>query len=438
MLFVVRNREPGECTRFMLRILAFCVMTGFQVGWAEVPDTTAVRKPTPPKKSVSEVLLYVPSTVLQIPIYLVRTGARPIIKGISIPSEIKKFPKTVFDPDNMIIPVGSVGSRSGISAGLSFNFRNLASTPDSLRFAFTYSTQDYQKYRFAYRAPTMFLSATGLTAHGSYQDRTRERFFGIGFASLLSEEVSYRLEQTNFIVSVDTKIAPGIALSISGGYTKSQVFDGENPDFENRLDSIQLKLSLTDEDIRPSKVWSIGAGLKHDSRNNKGQPSAGGTEQIQLTYYRGPKNSGDVEFYSTSVDLRRYIHVYDQRILALRLLARSIDQPGSASPTPFYLLNRFRGQRDLRGFRTDRFTDNDLALASVEYRYPVWDIIDALLLLDAGRVFSEIEKDFTLQNWEWNYGFGLRFWKPDRVIISATFAHSNEGNRYYLQAGGEF
>lgn len=436
MLFTFRKREPG--TRFILGILALCVLVGFQVGRAEVPDTTAVRKLTPPKKSVSEILLYVPSKILQLPVLLVRAGARPFIKGISIPRDVKKFPKTVFDPDNMIIPIGSVGSRSGFSAGLSFNFRNLASTPDSLRFALTYSTHDYQKYKFTYRAPTMFSSAMGLSVYAFYQDRTRERFLGIGSASLLSEEVSYRLEQTNFLVSVDTKIGSGIALSISGGYTKSQVFDGENPDFEIRLDSIQLQLSLTDEDIRPSKVWSIGAGLKHDSRNDKGQPSAGGMEEIQLTYKRGPKSSGDVKFFSTSVDLRRYIHVYDQRILALRLLARSIDQPGSASPMPFYLLNRFKGQRDLRGFRTDRFTDNDLALASVEYRYPVWDVIDAFLLLDAGRVFREIEEDFTLQNWEWNYGFGFRGWKPDRLIISATFAHSNEGNRYYLQAGGEF
>ena len=91
-----------------------------------------------------------------------------------------------------------------------------------------------------------------------------------------------------------------------------------------------------------------------------------------------------------------------------------------------------------RGFKSDRFTGNDLALVTAEYRYPIWDSIDAFLLLDAGRVFDQIEDDFRLRNWEWNYGFGMRVWKTSGLILSATFARSNEETRYYLSAGEEF
>ncbi len=422
----------------MLKLLVFCVLVGFQVGRTEIPDSTAIRKPPRPEKSTSELLLYVPSKILQLPVYIVRSGARTVIRGLSVPREIKKFSATAFDSDNLIIPIGDAGSRSGISAGLSLNFRNLASVKDRIQFAFSYSTNNYQKYTFAYRAPTMFSPATGLNLFASYRDRTRERFIGLGQASSLSDEISYRLEQSRIGMSVDTRVGSGVSLSVSGEFTKSQTFDGQNPSVENRLDSIQLLLSLSDEDIRASKVWSIGAELKHDSRNHKGQPSAGGMETIQVTYHRGPKSSGHVEFVSTSVELSRYINIYDQRILALKLLAKSLDQPAATLPTPFYLLNRLGGQYNLRGFKTDRFSDNDLALASVEYRYPIWDVIDAFLLLDAGRVFREIEDDFTLRNWEWNYGFGLRVWKANGLIASATIARSSEETRFYLLAGEEF
>lgn len=112
--------------------------------------------------------------------------------------------------------------------------------------------------------------------------------------------------------------------------------------------------------------------------------------------------------------------------------------PDATSLTPFYLLNHLGGQNNLRGFKSDRFTANDLALVSAEYRYPIWDSIDAFLLFDAGRVFDRIEDDFSLRNWEWNYGFGMRAWKTSGLILSATFARSNEETRYYLSAGEEF
>lgn len=438
MSFAAENRTILRRLRFVTLPLVVLALAGIQDVAADVPDTTAVRKPSRSQKSVSEVLLYVPSKILQLPIYFIREGSKPFVKGISFPEEVKRFPAYVFDSDNMIIPIGSAGSRSGISAGLSLSFRDLASTQDSLRFAFTYSTHNYQKYTFSYRASSMFSPATGLTVFASYRDRTRERFIGLGSSSSLSDEVSFRLEQSTIGLSVDTRIGSGVLLSISGEFTKSQVFDGENPDLENRLDTIQRLLSLVDQDIRPSKVWSIGAKMRHDSRNNNGQPSAGGSELIQLTYHRGSKKTGEVEFVSTSVDLRRYINIYDRRIFALRLLAQDIYLPGATAPTPFYLLNRLGGQDNLRGFKSDRFTGNDLAFVSAEYRYPIWDSIDAFLLMDAGRIFDEIENDFSFRNWEWNYGFGMRVWKTSGLIISATFARSSEETRYYLSAGEEF
>lgn len=439
MPFAVENRTILRRLRFVTLPLVVLALAGIQVAAADVPDTTAVRKPSLPKKSASELVLSVPSTILQLPVYLIRLGAKPFVKGISVPREIQRFPASVFDSDNMIVPIGSAGSRSGISAGLSLNFRDMVSSDDRMRFVFTYSTTNYQKYAFSYQAPGVFSPTTGLKVFASYRDRTRERFVGIRRLDLLPEEVSYRREQSKIGAGVDTKISPSVSLTLSAEFTKSQVFDGESPNVEGRLDSIITSLvNLSKIDTRPTKFWSITARLRHDSRNHPGQPSAGGLELIQTTYNRGPLSSGNVEFVSSLVDIRRYFNIYDRRILALRLLVQDIYQPGGTAPTPFYLLNRLGGQDNLRGFKSDRFTGNDLAFVSAEYRYPIWDSIDAFLLMDAGRIFDQIENDFRLRNWEWNYGFGMRVWKTSGLILSATFARSNEETRYYLSAGEEF
>ncbi|MFQ5606963.1 MAG: BamA/TamA family outer membrane protein, partial [Candidatus Zixiibacteriota bacterium] len=414
-------------------LAGICLTLCISSAAAEKPDTTAVRDPKPPPKSVSEILLFVPSKILQLPFYVLREITRPVVQVAARPGGDSNFFGDVFSSKRTVAPIVSAGSRSGIVGGLSLNFHNSFTPEDRLRFVLTHSTHDYQRYKIGYRTPHLFSSSkTSLWMRLVYQNRTRERFFGTGLFRPLSDEISYRMEKTEFTVDVKSELSSGFSITFLGGYLKSQVFDGENPNVESRVAVFKSLLSFSDEDVRPSKVWSIGAALRHDSRDNLGQPSRGGEELIEAVYHRAPDSSGDVEYVSTRVDLRRYLTVYDRRILALRVAAESIDRPGDARPVPFYLLNRLGGQDDLRGFKTDRFADSDLALASVEYRYPVWDVVDAFLLLDAGRVFRDIEDDLTLRDWEVAYGFGFRIWKPEGLTASLSFARSDEETRYYF------
>lgn len=120
-------------------------------------------------------------------------------------------------------------------------------------------------------------------------------------------------------------------------------------------------------------------------------------------------------------------------MLAFRLLVETIDPTGNSVDTPFYLRSSLGGNDDLRGYQTRRFVDNDLALVSVEYRYPILDHVDAFIFLDEGRVFGSITDDFSFRDWRYSTGVGFRVYNVSGLILSTLTAFGDEGTRFYFQ-----
>jgi outer membrane protein assembly factor BamA len=117
---------------------------------------------------------------------------------------------------------------------------------------------------------------------------------------------------------------------------------------------------------------------------------------------------------------------------------QNVDRSDDRPPNPVYLLSSLGGSETLRSYDDNRFVDRDLALATLEYRYPVWKALDAFLFIDEGRVFRELSKDFTLRDWHYSAGFGLRAWTSEAVILSAQIAMGKEGTRFIFFAGSDF
>ena len=105
---------------------------------------------------------------------------------------------------------------------------------------------------------------------------------------------------------------------------------------------------------------------------------------------------------------------------------------------PFYLLPSLGGVKTLRGYTKHRFVDNDLALISAEYRYPIWEKIDAFVFLDEARVFNNLTDDFKWHDWKYSYGGGLRVWETDNLILSFYAAKSEEETRFNIQFSDSF
>jgi hypothetical protein len=77
-------------------------------------------------------------------------------------------------------------------------------------------------------------------------------------------------------------------------------------------------------------------------------------------------------------------------------------------------------------------------MATAEYRYPIWQMIDAFVFAEAGRVFSSLTEEFTLRDWSESFGTGLRVWREDEIVFSAQVAYSDESWRVYFELGGDW
>jgi outer membrane translocation and assembly module TamA len=90
------------------------------------------------------------------------------------------------------------------------------------------------------------------------------------------------------------------------------------------------------------------------------------------------------------------------------------------------------GRREtIRGFTRGRFRDNDMLLASLEYRYPIWHYFDAVLFVDAGQVSPDIAETFALDRFEFGFGGGIRVRTNRGLILKLEIGFSRDRTRFY-------
>ena len=103
---------------------------------------------------------------------------------------------------------------------------------------------------------------------------------------------------------------------------------------------------------------------------------------------------------------------------------------------PYFLMSSLGGDETLRGFKEERFADQAMTLASVEYRFPVYGKLGGVLFVDSGRVYPTI-RDVTLKDWHNNVGVGLRYYLTN-FVARADIGSSDEGSRVFFNFGHVF
>ncbi len=154
---------------------------------------------------------------------------------------------------------------------------------------------------------------------------------------------------------------------------------------------------------------------------------------MRFAYGREQGRTRSLEYVRASVDLRAYVNIYRKRLLALRLFLETSETVGNSPELPFYLRPSLGGREKLRSYPSRRFVDNDVVLASIEYRYPIWDVVDAFVFLDEGHAFEDVGNDFTFRDFHWSSGVGLRVWNDRGLVLSVLAAYGPEEPRYYIQ-----
>ena len=398
-------------------------------------DSTATIDPEPVSHGVGYYAIRLPQYALQSPVW--------VLKGVSWlgvrQAYESSFGRTVAAAMHIqriwgFYPALDYGAEQGLAGGLVFHSRDVLTKGERFKIKGTYSTNRYQYYYIKYNLPHWAGYDYDANFMIRYHWMPRERFFGLGPATSKDNEVNYAHEETYF--HADFSYFPGhnIGFGLEVEYTISNARNGEDPALPGELDSLIANpaLGLTEASFAKSRIAGIGFLINHDWRDHRGQPTKGGFERIGIAYNVGTGRGDDLEFWHYSVEMAQYFNVYMKRIIAVRGLVDWRDRTTDSPELPVYALADLGGLHGLRGYSTSRFNDDAKALASIEYRWPLWDRIDAFLFIEGGRVFHDLSHDFEFRDWESSYGGGFRVWHQEGLQAYLQIAGSSEGGRVYF------
>jgi hypothetical protein len=411
---------------------------GSEGRWVVI-DTTRVREVQPIEKSTGQKIADVPGEILKLPVKAVRLMTKGVYYGVTR-TPLQRL-LNIGNPISPFFFVGGFSSTAGYKAGLGYRPRDIFHDGDFLKMAFYYSTNEYQSYQIKYNGPMLLGERTGVVLDFRYKNRPRERFYGLGNDSKEGNEANYGLEYADFLFDIRKRITPEFSIALRGGFNVSNTFDGEDPDLIGDLDSLVAGSvwGLRKGQFRSVRYMRAGIELEYDGRDHPGQPSKGNLIDFSFIRNIGVARSKDLKFNYIRLGYSQYLNLWRKRILAARLFIQrfNVDHDDDVV-TPVYLTSGLGGLETLRGYRKNRFLDKDLALVSLEYRWPIWRIFDAFLFLDEGRVYDEITDSPLFEDWKYSVGAGVRIWSEDGVQLMLLGARSREGTRFYAEVGASW
>ncbi len=254
------------------------------------------------------------------------------------------------------------------------------------------------------RDPQLFQPGLGLQFTGFHQRMPDEDFFGLGNQSLESNETNYQHEENSFEFSLISTPFKAAQLSIGFVYSNVNIKEGRDRSHPStdRFFSTQPVPGLPG-----AETGSLLFKFYRDSRNATGHPTSGGEELLSFEFAREIKGSS-FGYRKYTLDLRRYIDLFYQRVLAVRVRTEVTDKMAGRE-IPFYRLAGLGGADNLRGYRPVRFRDKDLVLLGAEYRFPIHLYTTVYGFFEEGRVFNNVFDEFAFSDFKYSTGAGLRF-----------------------------
>ena len=173
-----------------------------------------------------------------------------------------------------------------------------------------------------------------------------------------------------------------------------------------------------------------GAGpiLSWDTRNHAYSPDRGFFAEIQYVYFDQHLGS-DFNFRVLSIDLRKFIHLSQQSVLALQGLGGF----GSGN-TPFRKLEELGGADMMRGLYGGRFADKCLMAYQAEYRRFLFWRLGIVGFAAAGEVAPDPGR-FELDGLHYAYGGGMRFMlsKEEKLNLRIDYGVGKHSNAFTVQ-----
>jgi hypothetical protein len=258
-------------------------------------------------------------------------------------------------------------------------------------------------------------------------------FFGSGPGSRRQDQAGFSQKDTLAEGVAGYRIVPGITLSARVGYYTVEAGPGR----DGGLPQVQdlFPPPATPGLMERPDFLRYGAAAVFDARDVAENPHRGGVLAAQWLRY-DERNGRVFTFNRYAVDGRAYLSLgHPQRVLSLRAYAVK-DDPAEGARVPFYLLSFLGGSHTLRGFASQRFRGEKLALFQAEYRWEASPAIELAAFADSGAVAAATDDD--LGAFQTDGGVGLRLKSHDSVMLRFDLAWSDEGFRFLFRFNPSF
>jgi outer membrane protein assembly factor BamA len=339
-----------------------------------------------------------------------------------------KLQDASWSQDGLYPELGGMIPGSGFSVGPGYRHRlfgDLAIVDASAAV----SWNQYTMLRSRLEWPQLFTNRLSVGTELKYQDFTQINFFGIGAASLMTNQTNYRLQDVDALgfatlrpnrwLSIGGRVGVITSLGIAAGTSSLSPPTGE------RFDEISAPGLTRQPDFLHADV-----SLDVDTEDVPGYPTSGGRYHLGMATFQD-RSYSQYSFERVDAEAAEYIPLLHKSwVLALRGRA-VLTETAAGQEVPFYLLPTLGGSTTLRGFLDDRFRDRDLLLFNAEYRWPLFRALDGALFYDAGTVAPSAQA-LSVPNAHTDYGIGVRLHSTTRTIVRLDVGRSVEGYRAFL------
>ncbi len=256
-----------------------------------------------------------------------------------------------------------------------------------------------------------------------YNKLTTESFYGIGPDTKKENRTNYTRERVAANVALGFYLSGKSTLETFVGFELNNILPGKNKNYPS-TDKIYDNEALAGLATKV-KLSNLEFKFTYDSRNRIGNPSSGWEIKTATGFFQQVAGNqyGFSKFY---LDVSRYIHLFYNRILKLRI-GSEISEPFPDKDIPFYYLSELGEDISFRGFDRGRFRDNDLILGTAEYRFPVSQLLEGMFFSDVGEVAHNLFKDFSFRDLQITFGGGLRFISPEGNVTKLEIGKSQDG-----------
>lgn len=324
---------------------------------------------------------------------------------------------------------GGLPSGAGFSMGLEYLRPDLADGQASFRASAVGSTKQWYRIDTELLFPDLAGRYLDMKILGRRLDSNSMDYYGPGADSMSSERTNYRREENALDVTLAFKpVRNFLIIGSIAGYQALNVGPGTLPN--SNSSEKQFSPDQAPGIDRQTHYLRFGPFLEVDSRDKPNDPHAGTHLLVKFSRFDDRKYDR-YSFRQIDGSLEQYIPFHNRkRVIALRAHT-VLNYPDEGNAVPFYMQPTLGGSSDLRGYRQNRFYDNNLFLVGSEYRWEVFTLMDAALFVDAGKVFHR-DGDFDFSHMESVAGFGFRFKTREAVVFRIDSAFSHEGYRLWF------